>query len=169
MDLFFYGTLIDADVRRMVLGKAAEELALVPARLGGYRRMAKRHSTAPNLVARKGVVVDGVLARGISRRELARLCHYEGRNYYLRRCVVRLTDGKTQHALVYLCDGHVSLRRGGWRLDEWQRRHKRAFLRVMSLWMAAFREAGYLARGRTRWVKRWAVRDRYSSHLKEKG
>jgi Gamma-glutamyl cyclotransferase, AIG2-like len=166
MDLFFYGTLIDADVRRMVLGPAAARLALTPARLGGYRRMAKRHSTAPNLAARKGATVHGVLARGIGRRELARLCHYEGRNYRLSRCVVRLADGESVRAMVYLCDGQISARRGGWRLDAWQRRHKRAFLRVMSLWMAAFRDAGYLARGRTRWIKRWAVRERYSSHLK---
>jgi len=157
MDLFFYGTLIDADVRHMVLGPTSEKLALVPARLKGFRRMAKLHSTAPNLVARQGAVVYGVLARGVERRDLARLCHYEGRNYRLVRCSVKLADGKRFPAMVYLGEGHVSMRRGAWRLETWQRRHKRAFLRVMRLWMAAFREAGYLAPGRPRWVKRMQV------------
>ena len=126
MDLFFYGTLLDVDVRRLVLGVSAERLRLEPARLHGYRRMAKDRSTAPLLVPGPGMWVEGLLARGLDRPQMARLCHFEGRNY---------------------------------RLAPWQRRHKRAFLRLMGLWMAAYREAAYLARGRTAGIKRWAMRE----------
>ncbi len=159
MDLFFYGTLMDADVRRLVMGVSAEGLRLEPARLRGYRRVAKDRSTAPVLVPRPGAWVEGILARGLERREVARLCHFEGRNYRLAPCALRLGGGQQAAAYVFL--GARRLRHGrlAWRLVPWQRRHKRAFLRLMGLWMAAYREAGYLARGRMGWVKRWAARE----------
>jgi hypothetical protein len=160
MDFFFYGTLLDEDVRRLVLGPEAARLKLVPARLPGYRRVAKGHSSAPLLARRRGASVEGLLARGLDRRQAARLRHYEGRNYCLARCRVRLAGGKACAAMVYLGEGRIPLCRGSWRLSQWQRRSKRAFLKLAALWLAAYRQAGYETRGRVRWVKRWAARDK---------
>ena len=159
MDLFFYGTLMDADVRRLVMGVGAERLRLEAARLHGYRRVARDRSTAPVLVPGPGVWVEGILARGLERPQVARLCHFEGRNYRLVPCALRLGGGQRAAAHVFLGAGRLRRGRLAWRLAPWQRRHKRAFLRLMGLWMAAYREAGYLARGRTVWVKRWAARE----------
>jgi len=159
MDFFFYGTLLDEDVRRLVLGPEAARLKLVPARLPGYRRVAKGYSSLPLLARRRGASVAGLLVRGIDRRQAARLHHYEGRKYRLARCRVRLADGAVCAAMVYLGQGRIPLRSGSWRLREWQRRSKHAFLKRSALWLAAYRQAGYETRGRVRWVKRWAARD----------
>jgi ADP-ribose pyrophosphatase len=159
MDIFFYGTLNDADVRRVAFGPGADALPLVSARLAGYRRMAKLQSSAPVLVRRPGAHVDGLLARGLGRRQVARLRHFEGRNYRLVPCKVTVAGGATVPAMVYLGAGRIPVRRAPWLLSQWRRRHKRAFLALSALWMAAYREAGYLTRGRPRWVKRWAIRD----------
>ncbi len=159
MDLFFYGTLMDADVRRLVMGTSAEVLRLEPARLYGYRRVARDRSTAPVLVPGPGAWVEGFLARGLERPQVARLCHFEGRNYRLVPCALQLGGGKEAAAHVFLGAGRLRRGHRAWRLAPWQRGHKRAFLRMMGLWMAAYREAGYLARGRTAWVKRWAARE----------
>ena len=159
MDLFFYGTLMDADVRRLALGAGAEGLRLEAARLYGYRRMAKRRSTAPVLVPRPGAWVEGILARGLDRRQVARLRHFEGCNYRLTPCAVRVGGGHEAGALVFLGVGRLPLNRLAWRLAPWQRRHKRAFLRLMAMWMAAHREVAYCARGRMGWIRRWAARE----------
>lgn len=159
MDVFFYGTLMDAEVRRLALGREAAALRLEPARLPGYRRMAKLRSSAPVIVRRRGAAVDGLLARGLGPAALARLCHFEGRQYRLMPRRVRLSDGRAVTAMVYLGAGRIPVRRVAWRLAWWQRRHKRAFLRLMALWMAAYREAGYRGRTRPRWIVRWAARD----------
>ncbi|MFI4987151.1 MAG: gamma-glutamylcyclotransferase family protein [Alphaproteobacteria bacterium] len=159
MDFFFYGTLMDDDVRRLVLGPQAAGLVLLPARLKGYRRLAKCRSSAPVLVPRRGASVAGLLARGLDRRQAARLCHYEGRNYRLATCVVRLSGQVPCTALVYLGNGRVAVRRTAWRLDAWQRRSKCRFLRLATLWLAAYRAGGYETRGRMRPVVRWAARD----------
>lgn len=158
MDFFFYGTLMDPDIRRLALGPAAERPRLEPARLHGYRRMATLRSTAPVLTPRRGASVDGLLARGLDRYGAGRLRHFEGADYRLVQRRVRLADGRMVWALVYLGAGRVPVRRAPWLLATWQRRHKRTFLRLMALWMAAYREAGYLGCGRPRWVKRWAAR-----------
>lgn len=158
MDLFFYGTLMDADVRRLVLGPGAERMRLEPARLYGYRRVAKRRSTAPVLISRQGAWVQGFLARRLDSRQVARLRHFEGCNYRLASCAVRLSGGEQASAYVFLGAGDGALGQDSWRLAPWQRRHKHAFIRQMALWMAAYREAGYLARGSTGRVTRWAGR-----------
>jgi len=156
---FFYGTLLDADVRRLVFGPDERHLALEPARLCGYRRMAKGNSTAPVLVPRPGASVEGLLVRGLDRRQMARLRHYEGRNYREVPCAVRHADRMSVRALVFLAARRVPPARAPWRLDAWQRRAKRAYLKLAALWLAAYRPAGYETRGRTRWIKRWAARD----------
>ena len=159
MDFFFYGTLLDEDVRRLVLGPEAARLGLVPARLPGYRRVAKGYSSVPLLTRRSGASVEGLLACGLDCRQAARLRHYEGRDYRLAQCKVRLADGTACAAMVYLGRCRIPLPRGSWRLGEWQRRSKPAFLKLAALWLAAYRQAGYETRGRVRWVKRWAARD----------
>jgi hypothetical protein len=159
MDFFFYGTLLDPDVRRLVLDTGAHAESLAPARIRGYRRTAVRHASYPMLVRRPGAVVDGLLARGLDRRQVARLCHYEGRNYHVAKRSVEILGGARVTALVFLGKRHMPLRRRPWRLDAWHHRHKRAYLKLVRRWVAAYRQAVYLSRGRVRWVQRWAAPD----------
>lgn len=139
MDFFFYGTLLDPDIRRLVLGPGGDILRLEPAWLRGFERVAAGNASTPLLVPRRGALVEGVLARGIDRRLAGRLCHYEGSGYRLVPRRVRLKEGQQVPALVFLGAGRIRARRVPWRFAEWQRRHKRAFLRPTALWMAAYR------------------------------
>ncbi|HUI16726.1 MAG TPA: gamma-glutamylcyclotransferase family protein [Alphaproteobacteria bacterium] len=157
-DYFFYGTLLDADVRRLVFGPDAEHLTLLPGKLWGYRRMAKHSSSVPVLVPRPGASVAGLLVRGLDRRQTGRLLHYEGRNYRRMPCAIRLAGAGAAEAIVYVGARPTPLGRTPWRLDAWQRRSKRAYLKLAALWLAAYRPAAYETCCRVRWVKRWAAR-----------
>jgi hypothetical protein len=58
---FFYGTLIDADVRRLVLGRLAPD-EVEPATLSGWRRVKLAGVTYPGIVPDAKGWVEGVLA-----------------------------------------------------------------------------------------------------------
>src|SRR5512134_3020809 len=77
MRFFFYGTLMDEDVRRAVLGVRA--LAPVErATLEGWRRVKKAGVSYPVIVRARNHKVDGVLMHGIDRRAHELLLEYEG-------------------------------------------------------------------------------------------
>ena len=125
-DFFFYGTLCDADVRAAVFGRAVEA---APATLPDHEAVPVARGRFPMLMFRRGRAAAGVLCRGLSLADAARLGFYEreGRDYGVRRLPVRL--GGTPHpAWVYV--PLATLRRGigRWDLAEWQRFAKRDFL-----------------------------------------
>lgn len=140
MDFFFYGTLLDPDIRRLVLGPGGDKLRLEPAWLRGFERLGIRGASIPVVLPQRGASVEGVLVRGIDRRLARRLRHFEGSGYRLVSRRVRLAHGQQAPALVFLGAGRIRARRVPWRLADWQRRHKRAFLRLTALWMAAYRD-----------------------------
>lgn len=138
MDFFFYGTLLDADIRTLVLGPAAATLVLEPARLKGHRRLTHRRSTVPVLVPKPGSATDGLLAYGLGPAAVRRLVHYEGRGYRSSLCRVRGAGGRTVFARVFVAKNVRGVLQLPWRLAPWQRRHKRAYLRQAARWMARF-------------------------------
>jgi gamma-glutamylcyclotransferase (GGCT)/AIG2-like uncharacterized protein YtfP len=84
MRLFLYGTLLDPARLARCVGRA---VALTPARLPGWRRVAMRGGRYPTLV-RARATVAGALAR-VDAAGLRRLIAYEGPLYDLRRLAVR--------------------------------------------------------------------------------
>jgi hypothetical protein len=140
MDFFFYGTLLDPAVRRLVLGAGAGRLRLEPARLAGYRRCAQRAETAPVILRRAGGLVRGLLCRGLDARALARLEHFEGAGYRRVSLKVRQGRGRSRRAFAFIGAERGAAPVRSWRFDIWRRRHKRAFLARMVAWMAAYRE-----------------------------
>ncbi len=142
MDLFFYGTLLDPAVRRLVLGAGAGRLRLEPARLIGYRRVAQRAETAPVIRRQAGGLVRGLLCRGLDERALARLEHFEGAGYRKVSLEVRQGRGRSRRAFAFIGAARNAPQARSWRFEIWRRRHKRAFLSRMVAWMAAYRETG---------------------------
>ena len=124
MNLFFFGTLMDDDVRAIVCGK---DLAVRPATLRGWRRphVAGRHY--PMLVARPGGRVEGVVAETVDDESVRRLCIYEGWEYGLTAFRLQSPTGPLA-AHVFTCWSDIMAAEPEWRLDRWQLRHKRAFL-----------------------------------------
>ncbi len=65
MQFFFYGTLMDPDVCRAVIGTRAESLEVRPALLTGYRRVRASCGNYPVLLRRRGGLVPGLLVEGL--------------------------------------------------------------------------------------------------------
>ncbi len=132
MRFFFYGTLIDPDVRRAVLGRLAPVEA-EPAVLRGWRRVPAAGKTYPVIVADPRGAVDGVVVRGLDRAARRRLERYEDDFYELIAVEVTLTgSGHKLETLVFAAGQQLSCRTArSWDLADWQRRHKRRFLATL--------------------------------------
>ncbi len=130
MRFFFYGTLIDADVRRAVLGPYAPR-RVEPAVLRGWRRVPVRGRTYPVIVADPAASVDGVLVRGLNTAAKRRLERYEDADLYEMAELDVTPTGRLRavRALTFVAKA-PGLRRGSgtWEIAAWQRRHKRRFL-----------------------------------------
>ncbi|MGQ0665003.1 MAG: gamma-glutamylcyclotransferase family protein [Pseudomonadota bacterium] len=128
MRFFFYGTLMDEEVRRAVLGSLAPS-STEPARLEGWRRIAVAGASYPIIVRRGRRRVEGVLARGLDRQALPVLAAYEGKEFAAIALPVRTRAGRRLSARVFVpAPGTPVGSAGGWDLALWQRRHKRRTL-----------------------------------------
>jgi hypothetical protein len=132
MMYFFYGTLCDSDVRRLILGYRPSPRQLRPARLPGFRRKRARGRSYPVLVRAPGGRVDGLLFRPRP-GDAARLAAYEGPEYLTRALpVCRNGSRGPARARVFLPAGSgLSATFDDWQLRRWQRRDKATFLRSL--------------------------------------
>ncbi|MFN3401262.1 MAG: gamma-glutamylcyclotransferase family protein [Ferrovibrio sp.] len=138
MVYFFYGTLCDADVLKLILGYRPSPRQFRPARLPGWRRKRARGRSYPVLLRATGGWVTGLLFRPARATDAPRLTAYEGPEYITRNLSVRRGQphlaprAAPARARVFLPAGS-SLPAGfnDWALPRWQRRDKAAFLRSL--------------------------------------
>ena len=122
MDLFFYGTLRYAPLLRVVLGASYEKIAPVPAVLQGHQPRAILGENFPMIVPMEGQT-NGMLCRGLSPEDVARVNFYEGGyNYELREVTVETDDGPTQTLAYFAMDANWR-DNGLWKLAEWEPAH----------------------------------------------
>ena len=124
---FFYGTLIDPAVRAAVLGRHADRAAIVPDVLAGWRIVGVRGRSYPVVVPAPDASAIGVRAAFPARDTRSvteKLIAFEGSEYSLQSLF--LESG--EEASVFT--GSALCRPTGrpWSFEDWQRRHKRAFL-----------------------------------------
>ena len=136
--LFFYGTLLDADIQRRVIGRVLSPAALAPATLVGFRRVRAAGKWFPILVpGQAGDSVTGAIAEGLTAREIARIVTYENDGYAMKPVTVALAGGEKKRALVFLPGkgGANQLKPTAepWDLLDWQAREKPRVLRL-GLW-----------------------------------
>lgn len=124
MDYFFYGTLMDADVRAAVLGRTLAPMHLGSAVLRGFRRV-RMAGTAYPVLAAGGPEdrVDGLLARGLSRADTAKLIRYEGAAYVVKSLPVETAPGETVMARIFCSRSNVRLTAEPWTLVDWLRQN----------------------------------------------
>ena len=127
MDYFFYGTLMDADLRARVAGGPGA-LAGEPARVEGYARVNVAGTSYPMLVPRPGGRVEGCLVRRVDGRQSARLARFEGAGYELRVLAVQ-TAGGPALARTFMARPGVRASTRPWELDSWRRRFKPLYLK----------------------------------------
>lgn len=136
--LFFYGTLLDPDIQRRVIGRVLARPALATATLAGFRRVRAAGKWFPILVPGLSADrVDGAVAAGLTAREIARIVRYENDGYAMKPVTVVLADGAKKRALVFL-PGRGSANQlkptaEPWDLPTWQAREKPRVLRL-GLW-----------------------------------
>jgi len=115
-DLFFYGTLRDPALLRCVLGR---DIAMVPARLPGYRAVWAEGESFPMLIGDARARAKGVLARDLSAPDVARLDFYEGAfAYELRDLTVETASGPAT-AQVYFPHDAPWQPGADWDLEDW--------------------------------------------------
>ncbi len=132
MRFFFYGTLIDADVRRLVMGRHAPA-SVQDAVLTGWRRVPLAGVTYPTVIRDRAGRVKGVLARGLNAAARRALVRYEGDEYDLVETEVTTATGARRAAWTFIVRaGAVTPVPGVWDIEVWQRRHKRRFLAALA-------------------------------------
>jgi gamma-glutamylcyclotransferase (GGCT)/AIG2-like uncharacterized protein YtfP len=108
--LFVYGTLLSAQIRERVLGRA---VPVRTARLTGYRRLALAGRSYPGLVRALHGQVTGLLVEGLGKADLRQLDRYEGQEYRRRLLRVDTPSGR-QRAWVYLPRPEVAVSDTPW-------------------------------------------------------
>jgi len=128
MDFFFYGTLIDADVRDYVLGPRAARISIVPGSLEGYRCVRVAGASFPGLIPDRAARTYGVIARGLGRSDMRKLVRYEGNGYRLASASAKTAGGRTLNARVFLPKPAIQLTDEEWSFAAWQEAEKWPFL-----------------------------------------
>ena len=138
--LFFFGTLTDLDVLAYVLERPIDLDDLRPATIAGFRRVRAAGASYPVLVPDPGGRVDGRLLRRATRRDIARINHFESEEYRAELHGVVDAAGETHAAWLYLGLDHLAASDEPWSLETWRRSHKPGFFAACDGWMADFAE-----------------------------
>lgn len=118
-NLFFYGTLRHLPLLEVVLGRPAGDIDTADAALEGYRVSAVAEGPFPMIEEQVGEVATGVLVRGLSAEDIARLDFYEGSFAY---DLVPVTVADGQAAEVYVPQAGLWTPNGPWSLRDWAQR-----------------------------------------------
>lgn len=101
-DLFFYGTLCHLPLLEVVLGREREKLDLAAATLPDHAAFWAVNEAFPIIRAERGAGAKGILVRGLSDEDVARLTFYEGGfSYSLEPVTVRRADGGPSPAMIF--------------------------------------------------------------------
>lgn len=131
VDFFFYGTLRDAAVRRIVLGLDIASSNIDPATLPGYRCAPVENGRFPGLVPSSDDVARGMLVRAVPMEAAIRTSFFEGEvaDYTVASVTVDLETGPVAPAWVYLPTASLMLSAGYWSLSSWQQTYRLDFIR----------------------------------------
>jgi len=125
LPLGVYGTLLDAEVRRLVLGRCRPRAAV----LEGWERVYVAGEPYPGIRACAGAETDVRVLEGLGAKALARGDAFEGAEYERRVLAVRFADGSTGEAMFYIPTAAIRLSDRPWRYDwAWRTHHRPAFL-----------------------------------------
>ncbi len=142
LDFFFYGTLLDPEIRRLVLQRDVPSENVVPATLAGYRRYSVHDAPYPAAVRQPGAEIDGIVLSGLDVLDAALLSNFEGHDYVATLCSIQLAenklgDGRPEQAWVFIATDRVPLTKTAWSLDAWRVAHKGRFMEIAHSWLGA--------------------------------
>ncbi len=120
--LFFYGTLRHVPLLSAVMGRDAGDLDFVAAQLPGHDLCAVAGEVFPMIVP-GGQGAPGLLVRGLSDDEVARLRFYEGGYDYDLELVEVVAGGARCAAQVFFPEPGLWRPDGPWSLSDWATAH----------------------------------------------
>lgn len=130
MNLGLYGTLLDPDVRALVLGEAWRD-AGQPALLRGWARLYVEGQVYPGIRPAAGAEIDVLILTGVGPAVLAQADAFEG-DEYRRQPLPTFPNGTVggqSEAMFYVPVAGVVLADKPWRYDgEWRTRHHARFM-----------------------------------------
>ncbi len=135
MQWFFYGTLLDPDIRRLVFPHAHDAVALEPALLPGFRRVRCQGALYPVLAPAGGQRVPGLVCRGLDERAVLRMAHFEGTQYQPRSFTVTLASGAKEAAWLFMPRHGGFATREAWTYERWHRTMKPRIMPLVHFWM----------------------------------
>ena len=124
LSFFFFGTLMDPDLRDLVVGRPVSEKCVLKAFLPDTRRVAIRGQSYPIVVPDVGNRVEGHLVRDLDETAAARLSYYEGDEFNAGLRDIELPTGDFTRAWAFLSETDLSQTSGKWQLGDWQRQFK---------------------------------------------
>ena len=120
MDVFVYGTLRDADLRRAVAGTSGDVVSAV---LRGHAVLPVDGDVVPLIRAAADRDAPGLLWRGLTADQMDRLSLFEGAyGYDLVTVTVALPDGAQIEALMWRPPATLAAGAGEWSFDAWRDR-----------------------------------------------
>ena len=129
MCFFFYGTLLDAEVRDCVLGPHQGAVTLTPAILEGWQRVYVRGRSYPVVTPARGDRVEGLLARSLTPRAARLVRLFESDEYNEVILPVVTEDGAVIEARLFVARHRSLATTRPWRPEPWRQRHRAAFLK----------------------------------------
>ncbi len=96
MGLFFFGSLMDLDLLRVVVGHDCAGVSARPASLRGYRTNRVKDDDYPVLVAQDDGIVQGRLIEGLEAEDIARIRYFEDDEYALETGTVETAEGPVE-------------------------------------------------------------------------
>lgn len=139
MHLFCFGTLMDPDIRRLVLGRDLPDA--IPAVLPGFRRVCVAEETYPAALPDPAGRIEGLLIGPISPHERDRVQFFEGFEFAIEGHPVAAA-GWAGAALVCVATERLACEEEPWHFDDWRRVHKPGYLEAVTAYMAEFERLG---------------------------
>lgn len=133
MRFFFYGTLMDPDVRAIVLGREASLSAHVrDAVLFDWERRATSGVSYPVILPRPGEHVNGMIVSGLDTMSRRALVAYEGPFFQLMRVNAYVSNGAREALVFSPAQGSPLMpEETGWSYPHWVMAHKKVFVQEL--------------------------------------
>lgn len=122
--IFFYGSLQDDDVLRLVLSRAdLAGVTMATAVLPGHAVERVEGHVFPMIVSAPGREAPGRLVHGLSADERARIAFFEDSDYRLT-CTDVIADGAARRALCFMPADGIRSSGQAWRIEDWPAEQK---------------------------------------------
>ena len=118
-DLFFFGTLQDADLFRIVVGRELTQFEQTEAILAGYRVRRAANYPFPVLVPDQLGEAPGLIVHGFTDNEVSRVAFYETNEYYLQDITVRHGLGDFVTASAFFATEFLDATEDTWSIEAW--------------------------------------------------